>query len=88
MKQFLKSVLSRLGYRVQGTRYYPRQLLDPRALRPLEFEDAICRLMHVTGKSLAFIQVGAFDGVTSDRCISILKPAAGGASCLSHSCVP
>jgi FkbM family methyltransferase len=66
MKQLLKSLLAKLGYRVQGTRYYPRQLLDPSALRSIEFDDVVCRRMFEFGSELSFIQVGAFDGVTKD----------------------
>jgi FkbM family methyltransferase len=66
VKQLLKIALANLGYRVQGTRYYPRQLLDPAALRILEFDDVICRRMFEFGPELSFIQVGGFDGVTKD----------------------
>jgi FkbM family methyltransferase len=66
MKQLLKSLLAKLGYRVQGTRYCPRQLLEPGALRLVEFDDVVCRRMFEFGSELTFIQVGAFDGVTKD----------------------
>ena len=66
MKQLLKIILAKLGYRLQGTRYYPRQLLESQLLRPLEFEDVICRRMFNFGQKLTFIQVGVFDGVTGD----------------------
>ena len=66
MKTLAKSLLGRLGYRVQGTRYVPRQLLEPACLRFLEFRDAVGRLMFEKGPALSFIQVGAFDGVTLD----------------------
>ena len=62
----VKSGLAALGYHVQGTRYCPRQLLDPRFLRRLEFDDVVCRRMFDVGQELTFIQVGAFDGITKD----------------------
>lgn len=66
MKQLIKYVLAKLGYRVQGTRYCPKQLLEPRYLRFLELADVICRRMFECGQELTFIQVGAFDGITLD----------------------
>jgi FkbM family methyltransferase len=74
MKRLLKNILSRLGYRVQGTRYCPRQLLEPRFLRYLEFDDAVCRRMFDAGKALTFIQVGAFDGVVGDPLRKYIEP--------------
>lgn len=66
MKRLLKSVLAKLGYQVRGTRYCPRQLLDPAFLRTIEFDDVVCRRMFEFGSELTFIQVGVFDGVTGD----------------------
>jgi FkbM family methyltransferase len=66
MKRLLKNVFSRLGYHIQGTRYVPRQLLNPDCLRVIQFDDIVCRLMFEVGPSLNFIQVGAHDGVTAD----------------------
>jgi FkbM family methyltransferase len=66
LKRLLKTVLAKLGYRVQGTRYVPRQLLDPGSLRYLEFDDVVCRRMFEFGPSLTFIQIGVFDGTTHD----------------------
>ena len=66
MKRLLKSTLAALGYRVQGTRYCPRQLLEPGCLRVIEFDDLVCRRMFESGPELTFIQVGAFDGITRD----------------------
>jgi FkbM family methyltransferase len=65
VKQLIKSAFEALGYRVQGTRYTPRQLLDPNGVRPLSFDDVVCRHMFEVGQ-LTFIQVGVFDGVTHD----------------------
>lgn len=66
MKHLVEMVLSKLGYRVQGTRYCPRQLLEPTSLRAIEFDDVVCRRMFELGRELTFIQIGAFDGVTGD----------------------
>lgn len=66
VKHLLKIALARLGYRVQGTRYCPRQLLEPASLRAIEFDDVVCRRMFESGPEFTFIQVGAFDGITRD----------------------
>jgi FkbM family methyltransferase len=66
MKRLLKSALGLLGYRVQGVRYCPRQLLEPACCRAVEFDDLVCRRMFECGPELTFIQVGAFDGITRD----------------------
>jgi FkbM family methyltransferase len=66
MKDLLKTALAALGYRVQGTRYCPRQLLEPGCLRVIEFDDLVCRRMFESGAELSFIQIGAFDGITRD----------------------
>jgi FkbM family methyltransferase len=66
MKSLLKNMLRGLGYHIQGTRFTPRHLLDPAHLRPLEFDDIICRRMFEVGQALNFIQVGVFDGVQND----------------------
>jgi FkbM family methyltransferase len=66
MKHFVKSGLAALGYQVQGTRYCPRQLLEPGLLRRLEFDDVVCRRMVDFGQEFTFVQVGAFDGITKD----------------------
>lgn len=66
MKQLVRSVLGRLGYRIQGTRYIPKQLLEPSCLRVLDLADIISRRMVDRGQALTFIQIGAFDGITAD----------------------
>ena len=66
MKRLLTSALGLLGYRVQGIRYCPRQLLEPTCCRAIEFDDIVCRRMFECGPELTFIQVGAFDGITRD----------------------
>lgn len=66
MKSLVRHVLARAGYRIQGTRLTPRHLYSPSCLRPLEFDDVICRRMIEGGQSLRFLQIGAFDGVTRD----------------------
>lgn len=66
MKRLLKNLFARLGYHIQGTRYHPRQLLDPGHLRTIEFDDVVCRRMFECGAQFVFVQVGAFDGQTRD----------------------
>jgi FkbM family methyltransferase len=65
-KNQIKSLFNTLGYDVRGSRMTPRQLLQPHLLRPLEFDDVVCRLMFERGDDLTFIQVGAFDGLIQD----------------------
>ena len=66
LKALAKSMLNALGYRIEGIRYTPRQLLDPDRLRTVEFDDVLCRRIVESGRELTFIQVGVFDGVTND----------------------
>jgi len=66
VKHLLKPALAALGYRMQGTRYCPRQLLEPTSLRAIEFDDVVCRRMFESRPEFTFIQVGAFDGITRD----------------------
>ncbi len=66
MKQTVRRLLSGLGYRIEGTRYTPRQLFDAGALRNLELGDVICRHMFERGEDCVFIQVGAYDGLSTD----------------------
>ena len=66
LRHRIKGGLAALGYQVQGTRYCPRQLLEPGLLRRLEFDDVVCRRMFEVGPELTFVQVGAFDGITKD----------------------
>jgi FkbM family methyltransferase len=66
MKQLFKKLFAELGYHVQGIRYCPRQLLEPRYLRFLELADVVCRRMFEFGTEFTFIQIGAFDGITKD----------------------
>jgi FkbM family methyltransferase len=62
----IKRTVAALGYQVQGIRHVPRQLLDPRYLRVIEFDDILCRRMFDVGPELNFVQIGAFDGVVGD----------------------
>lgn len=66
MKKALKDLLARFGYRIEGIRYVPRQLLDAQAVLSLEFADVMCRHMYEHGDDCVFIQVGAYDGVSTD----------------------
>lgn len=66
MKQTIRKLLRRAGYRIEGTRYTPRQYFEPARMRRVEFDDVVCRLMFERGQALSFVQVGAFDGITKD----------------------
>ena len=66
MKQAVRRLLGWLGYRIEGTRFTPRQLFDAGALRQLEFDDVICRHLIEHGEDVVFLQVGAYDGVSTD----------------------
>jgi FkbM family methyltransferase len=66
VKQAIKAILARLGYRVEGIRYTPRHLLDPSRLRILQFDDVICRYMFENGQDCTFLQIGAYDGISTD----------------------
>jgi FkbM family methyltransferase len=66
LKRAIEAILDRLGYRVEGIRYTPRHLLQPEYLRSLQFDDAVCRYMFENGETLTFIQIGAYDGVSTD----------------------
>jgi FkbM family methyltransferase len=66
MKARLQNALHRLGYHLEGVRFTPRQLLRRELLRPLEFDDVVCRYMFEHGEACAFIQIGAFDGLAND----------------------
>jgi FkbM family methyltransferase len=66
MKQSVKQLLATLGYRIQCTRHCPRQLLERKHLRSIELDDVICRRMLEVGREFTFIQVGAFDGISTD----------------------
>jgi FkbM family methyltransferase len=65
-KQRLQGWLRELGYDVKGVRHTPRQLLDPALGRALEFDDVICRHMFEHEPACVFVQVGAYDGVSTD----------------------
>jgi FkbM family methyltransferase len=66
VKQALKQLLGRFNYHVEGTRYTPRHLFRPECVRTLQFHDVICRYMFEHGQICTFIQVGAYDGVSTD----------------------
>jgi FkbM family methyltransferase len=66
VKAWVRERLRDLGYDVQGVRYTPRQLLDPSSLRVVEFDDIVCRHMFEHGENCVFMQVGAYDGLSTD----------------------
>ena len=66
MKRLIRAILDRCGYRIVGTRYTPRQFSDPAVMGTLSFDDAVCRHMFEVGPELSFVQIGAYDGVSTD----------------------
>jgi FkbM family methyltransferase len=66
LKAAARAALLRLGYRIEGVRYTPRRLLEPSSQRVLEFDDVVCRHMFEHGSDCTFVQVGAYDGVSTD----------------------
>lgn len=66
MKAAIRATLERMGYRIEGVRYTPRQLLQIECVRGLEFDDVVCRRMFEYGERFVFVQVGAYDGVSTD----------------------
>jgi FkbM family methyltransferase len=66
VKELLRQTFRRLGYNVEGVRYTPRQLLHPALMRALQLDDVLCRHMFEHGRDCVFIQVGAYDGVSTD----------------------
>lgn len=66
MKQVVRRMLERVGYRMQCIRYTPQQLLDSTHVRELHFDDIVCRRMYEHGREFTFIQIGAYDGISTD----------------------
>lgn len=66
MKQAIRGLLARLGYRIEGIRFTPRHLFDAQAVRHLEFDDVVCRHVFEHGANCTFLQIGAYDGISTD----------------------
>jgi FkbM family methyltransferase len=66
MKRLIRAILGMAGYRIEGIRYTPRQFYDPSVARTLMFDDVVCRHMFEFGPELTFVQIGAYDGVSTD----------------------
>jgi hypothetical protein len=66
MKRLIRAILGMAGYRIEGIRYTPRQFYDPTVARTLMFDDVVCRHMFEVGPELTFVQIGAYDGVSTD----------------------
>jgi FkbM family methyltransferase len=66
MKRLIRAMLGMAGYRIEGIRYTPRQFYDPAVARTLMFDDVVCRHMFEVGPELTFVQIGAYDGVSTD----------------------
>lgn len=65
-KSLLRQVAGSFGYRIQGTRYTPKQLFNDEVLRAVEFDDVVCRFMFDVRQDIRFLQIGAYDGVSTD----------------------
>jgi FkbM family methyltransferase len=66
VKAALRALARQLGYRIEGIRFTPRHYFQPELLRRLEFDDIVCRLMFERGSGLTFVQIGSYDGVSTD----------------------
>jgi FkbM family methyltransferase len=66
IKQAIKGLANKFGYRIEGIKYTPRHLFDKRAVRQLELDDVICRYIVERGAECTFIQIGAYDGISTD----------------------
>ncbi len=62
----VRQAAGNLGYRIQGTRFTPKQLFNDDVLRVVEFDDVVCRFMFDVRQDLRFLQIGAYDGVSTD----------------------
>jgi hypothetical protein len=80
MKQLIRAALGAVGYRVEGMRYSPRQLLDRSSLRVLSFDDVLRLRMFECGPELTLVQIREFDR-TGDPSANTFASAAGGSSC-------
>lgn len=74
MKQFVRNVIDRIGYRIEGIRYTPRQFLDRKLVRELKFDDIVCKRMYEKGRAFTFIQIGAYDGISTDPIQKYIEP--------------
>lgn len=66
LRHLLRKRLLQAGYQVDCIRSIPHQLLDSTFVRKLEFADVAYRRMIEAGRTLTFVQVGVYDGVTND----------------------
>lgn len=66
VKNAIRGILQRFGYRIEGMRHTPRQLLNSDLMRSLEFDDIVCRHILEHGEQCVFLQIGAFDGISTD----------------------
>jgi|SRR5581483_6639712 len=66
LKNRVRRWLREIGYEVQGVRHTPRHLLEPALNRRLEFDDVVCRHMFEHGDKCVVLQIGAYDGLSSD----------------------
>ncbi len=76
IKEILKNILGKAGYKVTSTKYVLRQFLHPSGILELDFDHVISKyLIHnkQPDDSFNFIQVGAFDGVECDPLLKYLQ---------------
>lgn len=67
LKSMTQSMLSAVGYELHCTRYIASKMLLPEHVINLNFQHVVCTLMHkLRRQQLTFLQIGAFDGVSSD----------------------
>lgn len=66
LKSVVRNLASRFGYRIQCTRFSPKQVFDDKLLRTVEFDDVVCRFMFDVRQGVRFLQIGAYDGVSTD----------------------
>lgn len=65
-KSIVRHAASSLGYRIQCTRFSPKQVFDDDLVRVVEFDDVVCRFMFDVRPEVRFLQIGAYDGVSTD----------------------
>lgn len=65
-KSIVRQLADRLGYRIQCTRFTPKQLFKDDLLRNVEFDDVVCRFMFDVRQDVRFLQIGAYDGISTD----------------------
>src|SRR6476660_496606 len=75
MKQLIKKLISKTGYKVTSTKYVLEQFKRGENLLKLDFDHVLSRyLVHdKPAGDFFFIQIGAFDGILCDPLVKYLK---------------